>query len=367
MATGRASLLSSAAPVIPFEHEARRMDALIPRVIEAVRLDLSDLTVFTEAASGPYLWPPLLAARAGARRVYALARDSRHHRGGDVEAATERLDGAIAVVRDKARLGDADIVTNSASLRPITAADVARMKPTAALPLMWETWEFRPQDLDLEACREHGILVLGTVEDRPPCDMVSYLRPLAARLLFELGLEVQGTSVVLLGRQPMPGRALERYLRELGCEVETFSAPDDGGRSYDELEEHLRRQPCDAVIVAEHVVGDLLLGDGGRASAEALGAAGARVGVIAGAVDAAGLRAAGLLVAPEEVRGPGYMSLDPSALGPRPVLELFAAGLAVGAAATRARLAGLDVAQAAAQAIAGSPAMDFEGALAWRT
>ena len=344
------------------------MHALIPRVIEATRLDLSGLTVFTEAASGPYLWPPLLAARAGARHVFALARDSRHHRADDVQAATERLGGAIEVVRDKARLGEADIVTNSASLRPIAASDVARMKPTAALPLMWETWEFRADDLDLEACREHGILVLGTIEDQPPCDMVPYLRPLAARLLLDLGLEVQGTSVVLLGGQRMPGRALERYLPELGCEVEPFSAPGDGGRPYAELEDYLRDHGArhDAVIVAEHVAGDLLLGDGGYASAAALLAANLRIGVIAGGVDAAGLRAAGLLVAPDEVRAPGYMSLDPSALGPRPVLELYAAGLAVGAAATRARLEGLDPPEAAARAIAGSPAMDFEGALAWQ-
>ena len=345
--------------MISFEHEARRVDALIPRVIQATRLDLSGLAVFTEAASGPYLWPPLLAARAGARRVYALARDSRHHHADDVQAATERLGEGIEVVRDKTRIGDADIVTNSASLRPITADDIARMKPTAALPLMWETWEFRDDDLDLEACREHGILVLGTVEDRPPCDMVQYLRPLAVRLLFELGLEVHGTSVVLLGGQSMPGRALERYLRELGCVVEAFSAPGDGGRPYEELETHLRSHHHDAVIVAEHVLDDLLLGDGGHASTEALLAANVRIGVIAGGVDADGLREAGLLVAPAEVRGPGYMSLDPSALGPRPVLELYAAGLAVGAAATRARLDGLDVAEAAARAIATSPAMDF--------
>jgi hypothetical protein len=351
--------------VIRFEHDARRVDALIPRVIEAMRLDLTGLTVFTEAASGPYLWPPLLAARAGADHVFALARDSRHHRADEVQEQTARLGAAIEVVRDKARLGEADIVTNSASLRPLTAGDVARMKPTAALPLMWETWEFRPEDLDLEACREHGILVLGTVEDREPCDMVPYLRPLAARLLLELGLEVHGTSVVLLGGQAMPGRALERYLRELGCDVEAFSAPGDGGRPYGELEGHLRDARPDAVIVAEHVSRDVLLGDGGHAPAAAL--RDVRVGVISGAVDADGLRAAGVVVAPEVVRGPGYMSLDPSALGPRPVLELFAAGLAVGAAATRARLDGLDLREAAARAIATSPAMDFEGELAWQS
>jgi hypothetical protein len=353
-------------------NDAARIRTLIPDVIAAAGADLTGLVVYTEAASGPYLWTPVLAACAGARRVYALARDSHHHTAASSAAATAEaadwMGVRVEVVTAKRpeHLAEADIVTNSAGVRPIAAQDVTALKPTAVIPLMWETWEFRPADLDLGACREHGILVLGTYEDREPCDMRPYLRMLVVKLLLEMGLEVHRTRVVLLGRQRVPGLAMEGYLRDLGAEVVTFSAPGDGGRPYEELGPYLRQSHGrhDAVVVAEHILPDVLLGPGGHAAPEDLDPA-LRIGVISGVVDAPALRAAGLHVHPEHIRGHLYMSYEPVVLGPRPILELYAAGLAVGAAAARARLSGLDVAAAAARAIETSPAMDFEGELAW--
>jgi hypothetical protein len=57
-------------------------------------------------------------------------------------------------------------------------------------------------------------------------------------------------------------------------------------------------------------------------------------------VDVAGLAAAGVQVYPG-IEMPGHrMALTLAALGPRPVVELHAAGLKVGEQAARARLAG---------------------------
>lgn len=329
------------------------------RAIAQLQLDLEGLVVYTEAASGPYLWPPLLAARAGAERVYALARDNAYHRAGDVEAATraeaERAGLEVRVVREKRarELGEADIVTNSASLRPITAADVGALKPTAALPLMWETWELVPGDLDLEACRRRGVVVLGTHEHRPPCDLRPYHGVLALRLLFALGLEGAKTPVILLGGQTL-ARDIERCLAQAGCEVAAFAPP------YAGLREFVRRHGSgyDALLVAEAADRRVLLGPGGVLEPADIPPE-LRIGVITGTVDAAAARAAGLTVAPEIVRGGGRMSYAISELGPRPVLELFAAGLRVGAVTARARLAGLDPAAATEVALRDGVAMAF--------
>ena len=50
--------------------------------------------------------------------------------------------------KDAAPLEDADIVTNSGHLRPLDEEAVGRMKPGAAIPLMYEAWELRPDDVD---------------------------------------------------------------------------------------------------------------------------------------------------------------------------------------------------------------------------
>ncbi len=128
---------------------------------EAVRrfaLDLTPYTVFTECATGHFAWTAALALLAGAPRVLALARGTRFGSAAAAaeatRAAAEAVGGAdrLHVVHDHARIGEADIVTNTGAVRPLDAAVVARMRPGAVVPLMWETWEFRPSDLDLPAC-----------------------------------------------------------------------------------------------------------------------------------------------------------------------------------------------------------------------
>jgi hypothetical protein len=342
-------------------NEEARVRRLIPEVIATMELDLDGLVVFTEAASGPYLWTPLLAAVAGARHVYALATGNAHHTATEAadatRAAAERFGVAVEVVFEKGpeHLGHTDVITNSASLRPITADDVAALPETAVLPLMWETWEFRPGDLDLAACRERGVLVLGTWETRPPCDLLPYMGPLAVRLLLDLGLEVHNTAVIVLGGQAM-GHEMARFLAAIGCDVDHYGA---GARPYEELtpEAAVGR---DAVIVAEHADRRVLL-DASMAGANPT----LRVGVVSGTVDGEALRSAGLVVVPEVLRDGGHMSYDASRLGPRPVLELYAAGLRVGEVAARARRAGMSVREAAAHTLRHAPAMDLEGEDAW--
>jgi len=311
----------------------------------------------------------VLAAAAGARRVHAVAADTRFHRAAEVERETLALaarlgvEGALRVERDKrSALVEADVVTNTGPVRPIDAATVAQLKPTAVVALMWETWELAGDMVDLDACRAHGVLVLGTNEHASPCDLRPYAGLTALRLLFELGLEAWGTRVLLLGRQPTLGACMEDALRRAGCVVTTFSRPGEGGRPYADLEAHLATDGAgyDALIVADHLTTEPLVPETLAVHAPAI-----RVGVVSGVLDARALRAAGLLVVPARIAPPRTMSYSLAELGPRPVLELYAASLKVGEVAARARLEGLDVREAARRALAEAPAMDFPGEAAW--
>ena len=352
-------------------HDERRLARLLPELIERLGLDLTGLTVLTEAASGPYLAAPMIAALAGAARVDAIAADNRFHRADDVEAATMATAGRLGVPdtirilrgKDSQAVAEADIVTNSGSVRPIDSAMIEALKPTAVVPLMWETWEFVPEQLDLDACRNRGILVLGTVEREDPCNLVPYSGLTAARLLFALGLEVVRTRVLLLGLQPGLGTEMQRFLTEEYAEVTAFSRPGDGGRPYEEVADHFAEYGAryDALLVAEHMERGLLVGPGGHLEPELIARVNPalRVGVVCGAVDADALRRQDLLVEPQNVAPVPIMSFQPGDLGPRPVLELYTAGLRVGEVAARARLSGLSVQEAARAALRDAPAMDF--------
>jgi hypothetical protein len=345
-------------------------------LIERLDLDLSGLVVLTEAASGPYLATPLTAALAGAERVLAVTGDSEYATGEEVAEATrraaeewdvaERLE--IRTGRQPGWFGEADVVTNSGFVRPIDADAVGAMKPTAVIPLMWETWEYRPGDLDLESCRERGILVLGTCESRPPCDMRPYSGELALRLLGELGIEPEGAAVVLLGGHETTGMAMNDALTEAGASVAWF-AEEEAASPYAELARVLERNApdYDALLVAEHEHPIRLIAPDGLVSASALAAWNPklRIGVFAGNVDGDELRTSGLRFLPERIKPFGHESYETHRLGPRPVLELYAAGLRVGEAMARARLRGAEPAEAAREALSDSPAMDFDAELAW--
>ncbi len=324
-------------------------------LVDRFDLDLEGLVVLTEAATGPYAQCATLAALAGAE-VRAFAKDSRY---GDAdEALAQTLEvareaGVQARVRvctalTRERVGEADIVTNSGALRPLDAKTIGWMKPTCALPLMYETWEFREADLDLGAATRRGVVVLGTEEAAEPLRFQRWFGPLGEALLARL--EVSSGRVVILGGGL--GGWLAEGLGE-GFEVTWFS---DGeayaGRRpkpYAALADWLAEHPPAAVVCAEHTLPIRLLGEGGLASFEALG--GAAVGVIAGLVDREGLRSSGLRTAPRYLRPFGYMSFQPADLGPEPVRELFCAGLRVGQEIARARQRGLDAVEARAEAL----------------
>lgn len=347
---------------------------LCVNLIEKYNINLDGLTVYTEAATGPYLWNAVLAAKAGAR-VFAQTADSRFGTVGDVRRATLTAAAEYGVAdrvevvagRDLNGLRVSDIVTNSGFVRPFDSELIDALKSTAVVPLMWETWELREDEFDLERCRARGILVLGTNELAPPCDMSEYVGYTGLKLLFEAGFD--GGNVLLLGSAPLPSRPILHALRQLGISVTWGSMSPEADVHYDEMSQHFAEYGSryDAVILAEHQHPVLLLGKGGLLEFDAIGAANPelKIGIMCGRIDAEGLSNTAFSWFPRHLQPFGFLSYQPYMLGRRPVLTLFAAGLKVGQVMSRARLRGLAPSVAAEEALRTSPAMDFSGTRAW--
>lgn len=306
--------------------DARRLVRLMESAIERCQLDLSRRTVLTEAASGAYAVTPVLAAMAGAD-VYALAAATGYATAAELAALTSGL-ARRAGVADRVRLipekspevvGAADIVTNSGQVRPIDAAMVAQLKPSAVIPLMYEGWEFRGQDIDLAACRERGIRVAGTNERHPAVDVFSFLGPMAMKQLHDAGIAVYGSRIALLCDNAF-GPFIADYLRGGGADV--AEAP--------RLTRAVLAPRCDAVLLA------LQPAEGGTvltaADAALLGAEAPGTVLVQywGDADRGALAAAGVPVWPPVPPPAGHMAVLPSAIGPEPIVRLQAGGLKVG-------------------------------------
>jgi len=300
----------------------QRLDRLMREAVAACALRLDGRRVITEAATGAYVVTPVLAALAGAT-VQAFTRSTRHGTVEEVATATHALAALagvasrVEIVADRAalRFEEADVVTNAGHLRPLDSSMIDRLRPGAALPLMFEDWEFRAADLDLQACRRRGVLVAGTNERHPAVDVFSFLGAMALKLLFDAGIAVYRSRLVLLcdnAFSPYIASTLERLAGELAVSARPAAPPFSP----------------DAVLVATSPVSS-------AAEATALSEqiaqayAGAAVVQYWGDLDRRVLEARGIPFWPPEAPALGHMAVLPGDIGPEAIVRLQAGGLKV--------------------------------------
>ena len=346
----------------------KRIEKLISDAIDTYDIDLSGLTVFTEAASGNYVVTPLIAAFAGSDRVFAITRDSRYGKAVDVRDFTLELaqkwgvGNRIEVVSDKipSILAQVDIVTNLGFVRPIDKKVIAHLKPTAVLPLMWETWEFREADLDLAECRRVGIMVLGTNEREVGIDLFTYVGYLAVKLAFELEIEIYRSKVVVVGSGVF-GENCVRAFDKLEAHIKYIDLA--AGDSLETESAKSKLHNADLIVLVEHRNPVCLIGSQGQMTVDELLALSPHLSIvhIAGNINRQEIDNAAIPCLPQKSAAPGYMSVATDYLGPKPVIVLHTAGLKVGEAMARARLAGLNPIEAEKKVLRDLPlAMGFD-------
>src|SRR5207249_12337770 len=242
-----------------------RLGDLMRSTINFLELDLSGLTVLTEAASGPYVVTPVIAALAGAERVLALTQESSYANVKSVMAQTQALEtlcqlqGRVEIHarRSLDLFAEADIITNLGFVRPITGEVVEVMKKTAVVPLMCESWEHRPGDVDLAACRAKGVAVLGTNEDYPGLNIFSYSGLLCTKMLFAAQIEVHKSKIIVVSGDKF-GQVLQQQLTASGASVWLIPTL----KCREELSD------ADALVVADYTREDVIIGPDGDMTAE---------------------------------------------------------------------------------------------------
>jgi hypothetical protein len=300
-----------------------RLVALMHQAIQRCNLQLQDAVVLTEAATGAYVVTPILAAMAGAKKVFALTRNSHYGTIEEVKAQTQQLaeiaelNISIEFITEKTNeiVTQANIITNSGHVRPIDAAMITWMNPTATIGLMYEAWEFRPEDIDIAACRQRGIKVAGVNEQHPSVDVFSFLGMMAIKLLLDAGVAVYTSQILLLCNNPF-SLFIERGLINAGARVDKVDALIAASidKTYDAILVALqpRSQPVlspkDLAAIAKHWQGAL-------------------VAQFWGDIDRSALLSHNIPVHPATEPKPGHMGILPSAIGPEPIIRLQTGGL----------------------------------------
>jgi len=316
------------------------------RTIDELRLDLLGRTVLTEAATGPYVVTPLLAALAGAR-VLAFTKDSSHGSAEDAIAQTRQMmtllsptpmDVTFVRTLTPEVIAQADVITNSGHLRPLNEEILRHAKRTAVIPLMYEAWEWRADDLDLEYAKARQLRVGATNERHPQVDVFGYLGDMALRQVFDAGTCPYRNRFVLFTNNDF-GPYIVRSLGRLSAGVGVV-APDSQRPMYRDipgadwlggfprLEVPETYRDSEALIVAAYPFDRTWIGDVSAIPADALASQLRHPLVLryAGDIDTKSLDAHDLAYFPSDVPS-GHMGVLPSAVGVDPVIRLQAGGL----------------------------------------
>ncbi len=326
--------------------------------IKKFSLDLKGLTVFTEAATGNYSYTPIIAALAGAEKVYAIAKDSKY---GTKESVRSRIHSLgnffevalkIEVIYEKMPeyIVDSDIVTNSGFVRPIDKNMIDAMKETAVIPLMYETWEFRHEDIDLNYCEKKNIPVLGTNECVNELNLLYGVGFLITKLLFECGMGVYKDRFLIIGSGVL-GESVQTFFSRNYIETERITF------DYNEKGEHvtyvknfdidtLKRSEYDGIIICEHIYPEPIISTDGLINQSIIKlVSDIQIIHICGNVDKNFIFQHKSKIYPTDIAPFGYMTRHTDYLGPVFTIELNTAGLKVGEIMARLRQRGLSYAQ----------------------
>jgi hypothetical protein len=318
----------------------------LEKLIQKYKLDLTGLTVFTEYASGNYLYTGIAASLANAKRIFFYNRSLTLSQ---IQDATKGFADNpiyfrnIAITNARTGILTSDIITNAGKVRPITATDAMMMKPTAVIALMMSPDQVRESDIVLAELARAGIAVIGT--DEAKIGILDSIGFKIAKACFAAGLSVWGDEYAIMASGPISDYICKFFARN---NVEYELLPWN----------NMDLKKLDAIIVAEYYDKGIQIGNNGILTVKQIQDANPFVKVvnISGAVDVNGLQEAGISVFPPMMAEQDHTTLSGDYLSYKVTFELNVASLKAAEIVARARLSGKSKDCAEQEAVLNGPA-----------
>jgi len=354
-----------------------QINSIIEQTVSKVQLDLSNLVILTEAASGYWSFTPFIAAKSDAKEVICLVKNSKY---GTIEQIKNNFlilknyfdKKSVVSVYDKidsTLINRADIVTNSGHIRPIDKNFIHSMKNSSVISLMWEPWEFRERDLDLKECWNNGIAILGVNEETDNLNIMKYDGLTMIKVLHDHNIDIKNKKIILVAENNSALYML-RYLQDENSEI--FVITKTMKNKFEEMnvnvisdnlnDENVEKflKSCDIIIINSEPSSKQIIGDEGISASKLYNICpDVNIFIYFGKVDYEQLRKSNLEFFPKHDPGTGYMSWNTDFLGPKSVIELNVLGLKVGEILARNRLRGMSVREAELASLNTKYCLDF--------
>ncbi len=328
------------------------IDKLV-RQVKALQLDLRGKTVLTEAASGAYIVTPVIAALAGAK-VFAYSKTTRYGKVDDVFSSTRKLAETFKEYplnihyTEKISpeiVAEADIITNSGHLRPLDETILSHAKDDLVIPLMYEAWEWRDADMNIQYIRKRGFRVGATNERHPDVDVFSYLGDMALKQIFDAGICTNKNKFILLCNNDF-GPFIARVLAGI-CDGLAVIDKDENKNHYNldqidwiggfpDIQIPRNYRDAEAIIFTAYPFDQVWIGEKTPLNIQQIQSQLSDPYLLryAGDIDEAVFQNKGVRFYPQQVYS-GHMGILPSAIGCDPIIRLQSGGLKVGELLTK--------------------------------
>lgn len=307
---------------------------IIRDVISKLQLDLHGRAVLTEAGSGLFVYTPVIALLARAENVFVWTKDSQYGKADDIIEECKSIlkiagiDIAKAVFvkneRPVEHIRQSNIITNSGHIRPLDNGFLINVNPEqTVIPLMYEKWELRNTDIDIDFCKERKILVAGTWENHPDLRIFDFCEQLILKICFEAGYEIAQNKIFVWSDDHF-GELAEKGFKKNGAKQIIKST------DINVLYENAR--DVDFIFFCDYMSEQNLIGEGGLIDLQRLSVINKSLGIVhlSGAINNEHVRKNNLMIYPDKMGWPVRMTFTLAHIGLQPTLYLQAAGLKVG-------------------------------------
>jgi hypothetical protein len=309
--------------------EVKRAARLIRIIVGKLDLRLEDLRILTEAGSNYFIFTPLIAYYAGAKKVYVWIKDTSYGAAKDIKLEFERILGELNIdpgffefalnERPKEHIHGADIITNLGFVRPLDKEFLSGLNDKAVVSYMCEAWEIRPGDVDLSFCRDQHIKIAGVWENHPDLMIFKGCGALSVKLCLEAGLEVYQNKILVISGDKFGKTAAEAFSSVGVADVQVIEP---------ELEVNIDFSAFDIVFIADYSFQGEILGKNNVPGTKVLEHC--AVVHLCGSVDHKYLQQNGIYCYPAQQGFPSRMTRTLAHLGLKPVIDLHTAGMKVG-------------------------------------
>ena len=352
---------------------------IIKTSIKLTKLDLSGLTVLTEAATGYWTFTPFVAAFAKADSVICITKDSKY---GTAEQIISNFSSLTSFLNMSNKidvfkknipsdlLQKIDIVTNSGHVRPIDKKFIKSLKSTCVISLMWEPWEYRQKDLDLSACWQNKICVMGVNEQNKIINIMKYNGKLLEKILKNNNITIKNKKVILIAENVSALYMLESIVSagaKLFCisktmkkELEQKDMTIIGSDLNDPpVEDYLKNS--DLIIINSAPLQNLIICGNNGINPSKLKTLSPNVVILVffGSINYDETLKSEIHCIPSNPVTNGHLNWTLEFLGPKPVIELAVLGFKAVEKLAKCRKNGIDYNTSMNKALAGKYSLDF--------